>query len=1009
MESFDLDPTARVFHVDTECYVIYIGTEPDDYRPFLRIGNSDHLPSNVTEYINPIVVTDTMTGNPLLESANLGANSAVENRYIGDPKTVERLKDFVGRQSVSTEGFEYYHGDIADVSGVYVYFYADGNVTVKYGKSELFNLRRREQRDRHYLERARQVKNSFERNPLKYPRETFNGRGFLFLERNLAVFNKGEIGLTGLWDDYFVDMALTGIDPDKVASAVVESPNLGLLRLAKRSKVKATNLKVFSRTPGPPDRFLDLFASSDQSALSYTVTELKAKASQGLAGHQVSTADGGLLLARRGAAYTLAVGGSASDAQLSLDPEHGAVGFGGASLRIAPGVPCLIHETKPKQEDLFRQYLPSKTTNLRELVGNDGHGAITNLVAFVDEIRQGRDGSKFYKAARSSLRAMSEKSDIVTCYALNVTALCAFLSTIDDYAPMARQLKNAADQLQGDVGLLDTVDYALPVVCDLFVYDDALLSFYRFTALLSTTKLEQARNAQQRIRAALAVETDFEAERNRLLSLVSGLADPEVQLQKLMTKIAEEKERQEKDQAAETEPETQPERKKASQPDKAERKTTSANRPEKPGTGRGTGATQARPSTAESIRRAAAPRAGSRPRRSRRGPWIAAAAVLGVLLIAVALWLLGLVPGGLLTRTDPAAGSPDGLPTSEVAVGPGPAESEDDRGDQESDLAEQGEDAVPEDKTEAVPSGQQGDQEPIVEAGESGDGLAQPDEQVPPDSDDGRESAAGEGPTSTADGTAAEAAGEREAETGPPSSQTEQEARGPDRGDDEPGVESPGDGAEGTDTVAERPEVDGVEGEAPDVATTTPEPGVAAASEEETDAAESAEAEAETTEESASERPGGDQPDRVPQPSRPMTEEEARATTAFSGAGGIEASVFDIIEMVNRIAVSNGYRRMDSFDSDAPDPDWIYPGNVFVLPDGTRYTVEKNDTLWDIAVRFMRAQLRDHYRRYQELLDELNTNPGKSDDIADSLEDLAEEAYVDEFRRLVDRKVAELQ
>lgn len=948
MESFDLEPTARVFHIDTECYVIYIGSEPDDYRPFLRIGNSPHLPEKVTDYVNPIVITDTFTGNPLLESGNLGHNSAVENRYIGDPKTVELLKDFVGRQSVSTEGFEYYHGAVTDASGVFVYFYSDGNVTVKYGKTELFNLRRREQQDHHYLERVRQIKNNFERNPLKYTRDTYTSPGFIFVDDTVAVFNKGDMAMLGVWEDYFLELAVYGIDPDKVGVVVADTPDTALLRLAKRSRAKSNSVTVFSKSPGVLEGFLELFASDGPKPLSYSVKKLTSEPTDGFATYRLGSADDGFGLELRGAARQILVrsagkGQTKPGKDLLLDPKTNTVARGSDSSRVPVGVPCRLIEAAPNEDDLYRQYLPGKTTNLRELIGADAHGAITNLIAFLDEVRQKREGSKYLKNARAAMRSLNPAPEVLACYSLNVAEICSVLSANRDYAALARVLESAADQIRSDVGSLDKVEPSLPLVADLYLTEDRFHVFYRFSGLLSTSKLEQAAAAQQKMQTAAVVEADYEAERKRLLDLVSGLADPDVQLQKLMTKISEEKTHEAKKQS----PDKKAADKTASPgqraagtsqtaathgkqtPSSAGAKTSSSSR------GTGTG----RPSPADAARRAAQP---ARPRRrSRRGGWIAAAAVLGLLLIAALLWFLDLLPIGTVGER------PEGI----IAEAAEPSESPEELA---TDQPQRDADAEADSPAAATPG------EPT-----------------------GRDS--GEKPTSE------EEVGQGAEEVAPPLDETDTTPEQP-----------LDDGATGGRQSEMEPAAQA--GEPDDGVVTSREP-VADATDSEIPATDGAtEPDMEPPAPEASRNDG-----RVPPPPPTMTEDEARQTPAFSGAGGIEASIFDIIEMVNRIAVANGYRRMDNFTSDAPDPDWIYPGNVFVLLDGTRYTVQRNDTLWDITVRFVRRSLEEHYRRYRELQEEASQNPGKSTEIVADLEELAASAHVDEFRRMVLETADELR
>jgi hypothetical protein len=128
------------------------------------------------------------------------------------------------------------------------------------------------------------------------------------------------------------------------------------------------------------------------------------------------------------------------------------------------------------------------------------------------------------------------------------------------------------------------------------------------------------------------------------------------------------------------------------------------------------------------------------------------------------------------------------------------------------------------------------------------------------------------------------------------------------------------------------------------------------------------------------------------------------------GPGGIEITIRDIITLVNRIATDNGYARMDAIESDRPDPDWIYPGNLFVLPNGTRYTVVRGDTLWEITVRYMVARLAQDYENYLGYVGEYDatgTTANRRDQIAAELERISEESHSENFQKLVREKLNE--
>jgi len=105
----------RIFHIDDECYLFYLGSDRDDDRPFARIGNSIKLTGNVISNISSIIITDSITGDPLLEPVNINPDNINALRYVGDKKTVQNYLNFIHNYNVrnghisSLEGLKQNH------------------------------------------------------------------------------------------------------------------------------------------------------------------------------------------------------------------------------------------------------------------------------------------------------------------------------------------------------------------------------------------------------------------------------------------------------------------------------------------------------------------------------------------------------------------------------------------------------------------------------------------------------------------------------------------------------------------------------------------------------------------------------------------------------------------------------------------------------------------------------------------------------------------------------------
>jgi hypothetical protein len=135
---------------------------------------------------------------------------------------------------------------------------------------------------------------------------------------------------------------------------------------------------------------------------------------------------------------------------------------------------------------------------------------------------------------------------------------------------------------------------------------------------------------------------------------------------------------------------------------------------------------------------------------------------------------------------------------------------------------------------------------------------------------------------------------------------------------------------------------------------------------------------------------------------KPLDKEEIES---FLSLGYIQITILDVYRLTNKIALSNGYRGLDSPEELGRDPDWIYPGNVFMLPDGIQYTVVKGDTIWYIAKRFIKKNLDRDWERYQKLLVEFEKPEftlERKNQIIDELKMLKEGSYSENFVKEID-------
>lgn len=865
LEIFDQNPQSRVFQVDRECYVVYLGSDWEDYKPFLRIGTSTQLPTALPPIVSSIIVPDVLTGNPLDEPASLAGDATGETHYIGDVETVEAMKKFVGQEAIPVSAIEEIDHEEDDGKHVLVYYYKDGNLKIKFRKNEIFDLRRREKLDGHFVARANDVKNQYGRGPFKLPGDAYQGHGFLVVDSTPYLIARGQLAALTLAPDYFFALCAAGIDADRLATVRNDDADAALIRFFKRSRTRNRAVHVvsarldrvtdaaslFRENSLLPVRALPIDASSGRYEFQrFTVTEG--------GGRQIATLEG-----REG---SLIIGPSAKsdvDSDLRIELSGSILADGGKrKFTLLEGALYLLSSTPVSRSVIESDFLPEKNYPFRDLLSAAENTLIGQLQFFFSELFAGRDAGKVLRTIRGLDLAKGRESahPVVQILAHNYIEFASFIASREE------KLASDADALAASLNRLQinrsSIPAMLPLVGEIFSESDRSYIFYRFAQRITSDRYAHAQQVSESI-SALPV-FDYEGERQRLSDLISGLATPEQMDEARMRRIAESK--------------------------KPTKKT--------PAPREKTDAADASPTTDEDRSgRSSRSRAGARGKSGRgsrgRGGWIIAAAALVLVALLLALLFTNVIPNPWF-------------------------------GGEETAIAGTGDDAPDGDSRGNGERGSPDDPEPGVAA----DGV---------DTDGGG--------TADTDGTDPGAAEVRDGTD---------EAPG---GADDGSVQA-GDAAAPTDPEVIPP---GWEGSLPALRALDDEPGVI------------------------------------------ITD------TQVIGPGGIEITLNDIILLVNQIATENGYDTMDEEDPLLPDPDWIFPGNVFVLPNATRYTVVQGDSIWVITVRYMVARLRQDYAQFTQLTAEyqrIDTGDGRKDEIVGLLRELAEESHSENFTALVDEQLS---
>ncbi|HPB80790.1 MAG TPA: hypothetical protein PK200_02000 [Spirochaetota bacterium] len=220
----------RLFIIDRECYIIYTGNSLNEERPFIRIGNYIDLPSEIIPFIENIVITDLLVGNPAYEQFNIDIKSLPENRYIGSKNVVNKFLNF---QKIF--GLDLTNAKIVDVETDIPYlskdrestdrdafigiFYTDGNFKINYKNKNLLDLKKE-------LAGAvcdRSVFNALASHS-KSP-DNYGGSGVVFINNDPLFYHRGYFTAYHFPRRYYEDFSTLRINPAKIREIIHPSMN----------------------------------------------------------------------------------------------------------------------------------------------------------------------------------------------------------------------------------------------------------------------------------------------------------------------------------------------------------------------------------------------------------------------------------------------------------------------------------------------------------------------------------------------------------------------------------------------------------------------------------------------------------------------------------------------------------------------------------------------------------------------------------------------------------------
>jgi hypothetical protein len=533
MENKQIEIDNRVFHIDDECYIAYLGSDRNDYKPFLRIGNSERLTQKIIYHVYNIVVTDSYTGNPALEPGNINKQRPKENRYVGDRQIVRLFLDFLKNYIPETDKISQYQDIKIKERGAHVSFYDNGNVQLSYDKKTIFDLKSRERKDLHFIERSKMIADQLSRDALRYRSADFKQPGFCTVDGAVFIFNREKLLAVGLPPDYFSALVNYGIDPDLISGIITEDVTESVIQLCKRKRYRREDLSVLTMNVGLLNCTIALFESAGGEPLKSRIVDLRKEKKETAHEYSVSAKDARLLFKHKRLPFTVSISAvslEGGDDLLTIDPVRNILSLKGSIRKIAEGIPHIFVEEAPSTSRITETYYSEPLDFLSGLFSPTELVASKYIEKFLEDIENDSRFSTSFKNAKNSLRKITKTAKSELFFLLsNAHEICGLLLKLKTANPDAiGALNTVRGRLAKATGSFESISTPLPLLCSVHFENETVVPL--FTLMRDTVthdeysiSLDMRRSTEE---AKEKYAEAYEQERERLNSLIEELRLP---------------------------------------------------------------------------------------------------------------------------------------------------------------------------------------------------------------------------------------------------------------------------------------------------------------------------------------------------------------------------------------------------------------------------------------------------------------------------------------------------
>ena len=519
------DSSLRVFNVDRECYVIFVGNGINARDSFLRVGHSAAIPEQAHDRIQGLVCTHDLLGDIVVEREWLsGLTQRVRPYFSGTPEVLKRYKDFFALKKVLGTKYERVKAAPTKDHGSFLYYTDKDQIEVMVEGEPVFSLRKRAAADLHFHQRNEQIVRAIAQYSDVYNASTLPRNGFFVAQSQLYICNRGQLFVVDPSADCYAQLAARGFDSRLISGGVHTQLNQSFLSILMNRTLKY-RLSQWH------------FHASDQSITAAAVESFSKFAQRSITANilkdqfRIPFPTFTLEREREAGPYSLRF----SDAlQCAIDIRRGmwTVTEGGQRWEgeIIPDIPYSFSSVRmPSFDGLLRRYLPS--------VFRDGaHGCaryetvlLNACIRFLG-VQTARKMALQYKVIRRAARGMGKSMQQMTLYALhNIRALLELQSA--QYAQQGGQLslvrkalKVAKDIMQRAAPSVTLVPY-LPAQATIYRHpSEGFMQFVDYEWSRDYRYVEHDTDIQRRILNAMdgGGEDFYRAERSRFFAISCG-------------------------------------------------------------------------------------------------------------------------------------------------------------------------------------------------------------------------------------------------------------------------------------------------------------------------------------------------------------------------------------------------------------------------------------------------------------------------------------------------------